>query len=65
MKDTQLDALMDEVDGKPGLGIEDSAGLFDFDDEPWPLQPNERMAISDRDFGSIEDDYDFIRHGGA
>lgn len=27
--DADLDALIDEVYGKPGLGVEDSAGIFD------------------------------------
>lgn len=27
--EADIDALLDEVYGKPGLGIEDSAGLFD------------------------------------
>lgn len=31
--DADLDALIDEVYGKPGLGVEDSAGLFDVADE--------------------------------
>lgn len=46
--DADLDALLDEVYGKPGLGVEGSAGLFDDD------------ARYD---GSIEDDYDWIRGG--
>lgn len=33
LMDDDVDALIDEVMGKPGLGIEDSAGLFDFDGE--------------------------------
>lgn len=61
--DADLDALIDEVYGKPGLGVEDSAGLFD--DEPWPLQANERMGAryDDRYDGCIEDDHDWIRGG--
>lgn len=33
--DDDVDTLIDEVYGKPGLGVEDSAGLFDvMDDAP-------------------------------
>lgn len=31
--DDDVDALIDEVFGKPGLGVEDSAGLVDYDAE--------------------------------
>lgn len=48
--DDDLEALIDEVYGKPGLGVEDSAGLFD-----------ERYDA--RYDGSIEDDHDWIRGG--
>lgn len=45
-----LAAILEEANAKPGLGVQDSAGLMDYDD---------------REFGSIEDDYEWIRMGGA
>lgn len=46
--DDDVDALIDGVMGKPGLGVADSAGLFDYDEA---------------EYGSIEDDHEWIRGG--
>lgn len=35
--DDDVDALIDEVYGKPGLGVEDSAGLVDYDAQAYAL----------------------------
>ena len=49
--DAAVDALLDEVYGKPGLGVEDSAAtfdLFDYEGEAQDLEDD----MADRDFWS-------------
>lgn len=65
--DADVDALVDEVFAKPGLGIQDSAGIVDaaayfgFDDDAPSL--GLVFGPADRYDGAIEDDADWIRQG--
>lgn len=71
--DADVDALIDEVYGKPGLGVEDSAGLFDHADD---YAMGALKAVIDetsldpafyeaelQDLRDGMDDTDFFRHG--
>lgn len=48
VSDADLDALLEEVYGKPGLGVEDSAGLIDVDYD---------AELADLREGMLDDEY--------
>lgn len=52
--DAEVDALIDEVYGKPGLGVEDSAGLIDIDEHDGAWYEAELQELID---GRLDAEY--------